>query len=120
MKKLTPEQEAVCWASATEAPFSGIYNDHYEEGTYYCVACDTPLYSSKAKFKSGCGWPSFSGGLAEGIIEEIEDLTHGMRRVEIKCNNCKSHLGHSFPDGPLPSGIRHCVNSLSLDFTPKD
>ena len=116
MKKLTPEQEEVCWGQGTEAPFSGIYNDHYKVGIYTCVACKSPLYSSKSKFKSGCGWPSFFEPLSEDIILEIEDTSLGMRRVEIKCKNCRSHLGHSFPDGPPPKGIRHCVNSLSLDF----
>ena len=114
-RKLTPEQYRVLRQKGTERPFSGEYNTHYEDGVYSCAACGNPLFKSDQKFDSGCGWPSFDDEI-EGAIERKRDTTHGMIRTEIMCANCGSHLGHVFNDGPTPTGIRHCVNSLSLNF----
>ena len=118
-KKLTPEQYRVLREAGTERPFTGEYNTHYENGVYSCAACGNDLYKSEAKFDSGCGWPSFDDEI-EGAIERKRDSTLGMMRTEILCANCGSHLGHVFNDGPTNTGIRHCVNSLSLDFEKKE
>ena len=118
-EKLTPEQYYVLREKGTERPFTGEYNTHYEDGVYSCAACGNDLFKSDQKFDSGCGWPSFDDEI-EGAIERKRDTTHGMIRTEIMCSNCGSHLGHVFNDGPTPSGIRHCVNSLSLDFKKED
>ncbi len=118
-EKLTPEQYYVLRGKGTERPFTGVYNTHYEKGTYMCAGCGADLYRSANKFDSGCGWPSFDDEV-EGAIERIRDVSHGMIRTEILCANCGSHLGHVFNDGPTHTGIRHCVNSLSLDFKKED
>ncbi|AGC77607.1 peptide-methionine (R)-S-oxide reductase [Nonlabens dokdonensis] len=117
--KLTPEQYYVLREKGTERPFTGEYNTHYEDGVYSCAACGNDLFKSDQKFDSGCGWPSFDDEI-EGAIERKRDTTHGMIRTEIMCSNCGSHLGHVFNDGPTPSGIRHCVNSLSLEFKKEE
>lgn len=117
-EKLTPEQYYVLREKGTERPFTGEYNTHYEDGIYSCAACGNDLYTSDQKFDSGCGWPSFDDEI-EGAIERKRDTTLGMMRTEILCANCGSHLGHVFDDGPTSTGIRHCVNSLSLDFEKK-
>ena len=113
--KLSEDAYKVCRLAATERPFTGIYNDHWQEGTYCCACCEQPLYLSSTKFNAGCGWPSFYQEV-EGAVKSKPDLSHGMNRIEILCANCDSHLGHVFDDGPEPTGKRHCVNSLSLLF----
>jgi peptide-methionine (R)-S-oxide reductase len=116
--KLTPEQYRVLREKGTERPHTGEYNTHYDDGVYSCAACGNALYKSEHKFESGCGWPSFDDEI-EGAIERKRDTTHGMMRTEIMCSNCGSHLGHVFDDGPTSTGIRHCVNSVSLGFDKK-
>ena len=118
-RELTPDQYAVCRCSATEAPFTGKWYRHRAEGTYTCVACGEALFDSSAKFESGSGWPSFHSPASREAVAEHEDGTLGMRRTEVKCARCGSHLGHVFPDGPRPTGLRYCINSLALDFTPR-
>ncbi|HNS12397.1 MAG TPA: peptide-methionine (R)-S-oxide reductase MsrB [Bacteroidia bacterium] len=115
-KILSPEQYEVLRLKGTERPFTGKYNIHKEKGTYVCAACGMELFSSDMKFESNCGWPSFDEEIAGGKIIKKEDRTHGMIRTEILCANCGSHLGHLFDDGPTETGMRYCVNSVSLDF----
>ncbi|MFC1653598.1 peptide-methionine (R)-S-oxide reductase MsrB [Patescibacteria group bacterium] len=115
--KLTPEQYNICFLGRTEPPGSGKYNKHFEPGTYNCVACSTPLFSSETKFDSGTGWPSFFNVLNSKNIKKVKDESHGMIRTEVCCNNCNAHLGHVFQDGPKQTGQRYCINSLSLKFS---
>lgn len=118
-KQLTPEQFAVCRKKGTERAFTGKYWDNHEPGIYKCVACATPLFSSEAKYESGTGWPSFSAPIDPQNVETGEDNALFMRRTEVHCAACGSHLGHVFPDGPCPTGQRYCLNSVSLDFEAK-
>lgn len=114
--KLTPEQFHVTREHGTERAFSHPYNTEKREGIYYCVCCGVPLFTSEAKYDSGSGWPSFFQPVSEDAIIEIDDRSHFMRRTEIRCANCDAHLGHVFPDGPAPTGLRYCTNGLSLEF----
>jgi len=117
--KLTPEQQAVLFDKNTEAPFSGALIYTFDTGAYTCANCGSTLFDSDAKFDSGCGWPSFDQAV-EGSIKTETDTSHGLVRTEIMCAHCGGHLGHVFDDGPKDTtGLRYCVNSLSLDFTPK-
>lgn len=111
--QLTPEQFNICRLKATEPPFTGKYVDCKQDGIYHCICCDAPLFDSQTKYNSGSGWPSFWQALENRVAENI-DNSHGMRRVEIVCQNCNAHLGHVFTDGPQPTGLRYCTNSASL------
>ena len=116
-ERLSPGQYAVCRCSATEPPFTGRFWNHEAKGTYACAACDAPLFSSADKFDSGSGWPSYTRPVSPEAVSEAFDESHGMRRTEVKCARCGSHLGHVFPDGPPPTGLRFCINSAALEFS---
>lgn len=117
-QQLSPEEYAVARQKNTERPFTGRYWDTREPGIYRCVGCGTALFSSDTKFDAGCGWPSYFEAIDASLVREVADFTHGMTRTEVVCNVCDSHLGHVFPDGPPPTGLRYCLNSVSLKFEP--
>ena len=119
-QRLSDEQYAICRQKGTEPPFTGTLLNNKADGTYSCVCCGQALFSSDTKFDSGSGWPSFYQALDKEAVSETLDVSHGMRRLEITCARCGSHLGHVFPDGPQPTGLRYCVNSISLTFEQSD
>jgi peptide-methionine (R)-S-oxide reductase len=118
--QLDATQYEVARQAGTERAFTGKYWDHWESGRYECIGCGTPLFAADTKFDAGCGWPSYSQAINATVVERIVDRSHGMVRVEVRCNRCGSHLGHVFNDGPAPTGERFCINSASIDFKPQD
>jgi peptide-methionine (R)-S-oxide reductase len=117
-KTLSPEQYEVLRRKGTERAFTGIYYNSKEKGTYLCAGCGSPLFDSDTKFDSGTGWPSYYQPISEQAVASEEDKSYGMNRNEVLCARCGGHLGHVFPDGPEPTGLRYCINSVSLDFKP--
>jgi peptide-methionine (R)-S-oxide reductase len=120
LEKLGPERYQILRQAGTERAFTGKYERNKATGVYICGGCGAPLFASDDKFDSGCGWPSYTAPLAEAPIDELRDSSHGMIRTEVRCARCEGHLGHVFPDGPGPTGLRYCINSASLDFEPKE
>ena len=118
--RLTPEQYHVLREAGTERAFTGAYEKYKAEGDYLCAGCGAPLFASETKYNSGSGWPSYTAPMDGDAVAEYRDTAHGMVRTEVRCAKCDGHLGHVFPDGPGPGGLRYCINSASLDFKPKD
>jgi peptide-methionine (R)-S-oxide reductase len=119
LARLSPLQYSVTQEAGTERAFTGVYWNNHADGTYRCIVCSAQLFDSTTKFESGSGWPSFYDVLANDRVVTHEDVSLGMRRVEVRCGTCNAHLGHLFPDGPRPTGLRYCINSAALDFEPR-
>ena len=119
-EELTPTSFEVTRKKGTERAFTGQYWDHHEPGIYRCICCGTALFASDTKFDSGCGWPSYYQPITPEVVEEHEDFSHGMHRIEVTCTRCDAHLGHVFPDGPPPTGLRYCINSVCLRLEPRE
>ncbi|GGN56107.1 peptide methionine sulfoxide reductase MsrB [Novosphingobium indicum] len=119
-EKLSPEQYHVLREGGTERAFTGKYEKNKAEGMYYCAGCGAPLFSSDTKYNSGSGWPSYTAPVEGEAVDEHRDMSHGMIRTEVTCAKCEGHLGHVFPDGPGPTGLRYCINSASLEFKPEE
>ncbi len=117
-QRLTPEQYRIAREGGTEPAFTGAYHAHKATGLYRCVVCGTELFRSSEKYDSGSGWPSYTAPVSPDSVSEHRDLSHGMIRTEVRCGRCQSHLGHVFPDGPAPTGLRYCINSAVLEFEP--
>lgn len=119
-ERLSPDQYRILREAGTERAFTGEYEKNKAEGLYRCAGCGLPLFASETKYDSGSGWPSFTAPAEGDAVEELSDAAHGMVRTEVRCARCEGHLGHVFPDGPGPEGLRYCINSASLDFEPED
>ena len=119
-EKLGPEKYHILREAGTERAFTGKYEQNKAEGEYLCAGCGAPLFGSGTKYNSGSGWPSYTAPLSDDAVEEHRDVSHGMVRTEVRCAKCEGHLGHVFPDGPGPTGLRYCINSASLDFRPEE